>query len=507
MQDIYQLVHVLNSNEKKSFQYFLRCLGKSTEAGKIVENLFTFLSKRKKCPGKDAALKALRIKKDNHLNVLSFRLKQKLFDFLILENNIEKLKSKDPVNYYSIKQRKKLTQLNFLIRNKGTLKLIETELNSLINDSIKYEIYGVAIDALQLKKQLYIRKRGLKDISSINNKLLLLRETEKYINYAIDFQTYFLTKNEKLNFENSDANKRALEGIIYELKNASENYPSAFLKYFINLFEYYYFTINESYFLARETCLENLELIKKSKSLNTWQRIGSAYIDLYTVDINIREYKKALNNINTALTYFPKYSLNYFITSETKLKVLCYQKKFAQALKQVSLLNEIISNNDILQKNKIIFYKTFILFLKKQFKKANEEIISIKKLNVDKNGMDIYLKLIQICINIALNKFDFAVKLTENTEKYYKRYHAKKFKNERIKKLLKLFKLLSKQDFNNIIVTNAIKKSLTELSIEKNISWEPLTPEVYPLDIWITDHLRLNLKFDAKSLATISTVT
>lgn len=494
MNELQQLIHSLEVSEKKSLQYFIKCLGVSSNSGEKLIQLLHIYSKLNTAPSKDYLVKKLAVKDKSTLNVLVFRLKQKIFDFIILENNLEKHKQQDTLSYTSIKLRKKLTQLNYLIRNKGTLKILESELNSLINESIKYEIYNIAIDAMQLKKQLYIRKKGLKEFHKINHQIDILREKEKNLNNAIDFQTYFVARNEiKNNLSNTELNKELRDKII-ELNDAYIKNSSALLNYFIKIFENYYYTINENYETAREVCLENLTLIQKSPSLLNNQRIGSTYINLYTIDVNLKEYTRALNNIKAALDYFPKYSLNYFKTIETKMMVNCYLQKYSSALNDIKDLNKLTTSKYAFQFEKLNYYKVYILFHKKEYIKANKVLNNGINLPIDREGKDIYLRLVQICIFISLNKFLLAVDHTDNLLRHYKRFHSKKDKNERLNKLVLLFKYLSIQDFTEIKINDTLSKIFNSLLHEKKSKWEPLSPELFPIDEWIIKYYHLDLK-------------
>jgi hypothetical protein len=496
MNELQELIHSLDASEKKSLHYFLKCLGAKANSEKKLIQLFNIFSKLKTNPSSNYLIKKLDLKDNNSLNVLKFRLKQKIFDLIILDNNIEKHKLQDNLNFKSVKLRKKLTQLNYIIRNKGTLKLIESELNSLINESIKYEIYSIAIDALELKKNLYVRKKGLKEFHKINNQINVLIQKEKNFTNALDFQTYFVASLELKNNLTDNEIINELKEKIIELNDALEKYPSAFLKFLIKIFENYYFTINENFETAREVCLENLNLIKKSPSLLNNQRIGSAYIDLYTIDVNLKEYKRALNNIKSALKYFPKYSLNYYKTIETKMMVNCYLKQYKNALNEIKNLSKLSSPKYAPQYEKLNYYKVYVLFLKKEYTKANTILNYGINLPIDKEGNDIYLRLIHICVLISLNKIIQAIEQTNNLIRHYNRFHSKKNKNERINNLVSLFKYLSKQDFTEIKLNEKLEKTFNSLLHDKASKWAPLSPELYPIDKWVIGYYQLNLSFE-----------
>lgn len=493
MNDLQQLIHSLQVSEKKSLQYFIKCLGSSSNSGEKLIELFHTLSKLNTAPSSDYLIKKLKLKDKSVLNVLAFRLKQKIFDFIILDNNLERYKQLDILNYTSIKLRKKLTQLNYLIRNKGTLKLLESELNSLINESIKQEIYSVAIDALQLKKQLFTRKKGIKEYLKVSHQLDILKEKEKNINNAIDFQTYFIARYEIKNTTTKNEINKELEEKLIELNESYLKHPSPLMKYLINFLENYYFTINENYLAAREVSLENLTLIQKSPSLLNKQKLGATYINLYTIDINLKEYKRAYNNIKAALQYFPKFSLNYYKTIESKMMVNCYLEKTGSALNDLKLLGTLTNSSYPVEFEKLKYYKAFILFHSKEYTKANRIINTGINMPIDKDGKDIYLRLIQICVLVSLNKLLLAVQHTDNLIRHYKRFHSKKNKNERLSKLVLLFKYLSNQDFTDIKLNEPLKKVIQTLSHDKKSMWEPLSPELYPIDKWVIEHYQLTL--------------
>lgn len=493
MNELQQLIHTLDVSEKKSLHYFIKCLGSKSNSGLKLFNLFQILLKLNTAPSAEYLIKKLALKDKASLNVLTFRLKHKIYDFLILDNNLEKTKQLDKLNYTSLRLRKKLTQLNYLIRNKGTIKLLESELNSLINESIKYEVYNIAIDALQFKKQIFTRKKGLKEFFKINQQIEILKEKEKNINNAIDFQLYFVAQNEtKNNLSFTEKNKLLTEKII-ELNEAHKKNPSNFLKYFIHILENYYYIINENYNTAREVCLENLKLIINSASLFNKQRIGATYIDLFTIDINLKEYKRAMNNINYALKYFPKYSLNYYKTIESKMMVNCYLKKYKSALNDIKELNKLSSIKFPVQFEKLKYYQASVLFQNNELSKANKITASGINLPINEDGMEVYLRLLQICIFISLKKLILAIQHTENLLRHYKRYYSNKYKNERLSNLVLLFKNLSKQDFTDIELNEKLNKIFNVLLNDKKCRWEPLSPELFPIDEWIINYYQLKL--------------
>lgn len=490
MNDLFQIIQTLNSSEKKSLHYFLKCTGNQPKSNIKVAELFKILDYRKKAPKSEEIIKKLSLKDKNTLNVYKYRLKQKIFDFLILENNIERIKREDKLNYTSIKLRKKVAQFNYLLRNKGTLGLLESELNTLINESIRYEIYNVAIDALHIKKQLYTRRKGLKEYFKIVNKLETLNHTLKIINKGFDFQNYFLAK---LEIKNNQIEKELiieLRNLLFELNNDSKLYPSALIKYFIYKFENYYYTLTEDFNTAREVCIANLSLIQKSPSLLNQQRIGTTYIDIYTNDINLKEYKRALNNIKFALKYFPKQSFNYYKTIETRFMVNCYLRKFTNALIDLKNLKKLITNKDVIQQNSIMYYQAYMYFIKNDYKKAN--LLLNKKINLteDIDRKDVYFKFLQILLNIALDKKILAIQQCENLERYLKRKPLNE-NQKRAKLLYKLLKNLANQNFSDIILNKTLIKILSPLKTENKLKWQPLSPELFPMDDWLINYFKL----------------
>lgn len=490
MNDLFQIIQTLNSSEKKSLHYFLKCTGTQPKINIKIAELYKLLDSRKKAPKPEDIIKKSSLKDKNTLNVYKYRLKQKIFDFLILENNIERIKREDKLNYTSIKLRKRVAQFNYLLRNKGTLHLLESELNALINESIRYEIYNVAIDALHIKKQLYTRRKGLKEYFKISNNIETIQKTHNIINKGFDFQNYFLAKLEIKNNQIEKELINELRNILFELNEQLNNYSSPFIKYLINIFENYYYTLTEDYNTAREVCIANLSLIQKSPSLLNQQRIGTTYIDIYTNDINLREYKRALNNIKFALKYFPKQSFNYYKTIETRFMVNCYLKKFSNALLDLKSLEKLITNKDVIQQNSILYYHAYMYFIKNDFKKAN--LLLNKKINLteDIERKDVYFKFLQILLNLALDKRILAIQQCENLERYLKRKPLNE-NQKRAKLLFKLLKNLANQNFSDITINKTLIKILTPLNTENKLKWQPLSPELYPIDEWLINYFKL----------------
>ncbi|MFN4235473.1 MAG: hypothetical protein ACK4IK_11790 [Bacteroidia bacterium] len=490
MNDLYQIIHTLNSSEKKSLHYFLKCTGTQPKSNIKVAELYKILENRKKAPTPEELIKKLKLKDKNTLNVYKYRLKQKILDFIILENNIERIKSEDKLNYFGVKLRKKIAQFNYLFRNKGTLRILECELNTLINECIKYEIYNIAIDALIIKKQLYTRRKGLKEYYKTSKKIDLLQQTLNVINKGFDFQNYFLAQLEIKNNQREKELIIELRNILFELNKDVNQFPSALIKYLIYKFENYYYTLNEDFNTAREVCIANLSLIQKSPSLLNQQRIGTTYIDIYTNDINLKEYKRALNNIKFALKYFPKQSFNYYKTIETRFMVNCYLKKFSNASIDLKHLEKLITNKDVVQQNSILYYKAYMYFIKNDFKKAN--LLLNKKINLteDIERKDVYFKFLQILLNLALDKKILAIQQCENLERYLKRKPLNE-NQKRTKLLFKLLKNLANQNFSDITLNKTLIKILYPLKSENKLKWQPLSPELCPIDDWLINYFKL----------------
>jgi hypothetical protein len=178
------------------------------------------------------------------------------------------------------------------------------------------------------------------------------------------------------------------------------------------------------------------------------------------------------------------------------MMVNCYLKQYNNALNEIKNLSKLSSPKYAPQYEKLNYYKVYVLFLKKEYTKGNTILNYGINLPIDKEGNDIYLRLIHICVLISLNKIIQAIEQTNNLLRHYNRFHSKKNKNERIKNLVSLFKYLSKQDFTEIKLNEKLEKTLNSLLHDKASKWAPLSPELYPIDKWVIDYYQLNLSFE-----------
>lgn len=493
MKEIYQLVQSLENREKKTTENYLHCFSKQDNSNSSLTRLFLILSKRKRCPSNEEMVEKLHLKDKQALFYLNYRLKHKILEAAIIDINIERLKIIDELDYLNIKLRKRLAQINFLVRTKGTLSIVRTELDNLIKEALKYELYPIVIEGYSLKKQLFIKKAAYANFLKINSLINTYSNAEDAIRRAIDFHICFVTESNLQEAFKDREKRKLLEDILFESNKELDNFYSPTLHYYIKLFEFYYFTIKGEYARARETCLERLTLLKKYVSINRKQRIGNAYIHLYDTDINMKEYKRALNNIHHSLKYFPKYSYNALVAHETKFKVLFYLKRYTAALNLLEKIKNTNTSNDKIINHKIIYHKSFIYFVKGDYAKTLSLLNQPLELNKDKSNYELLIRIITICSYMALKKYDNALlklnNLTQNIQKNRK-YQV----TERYKKIILLLKNILNQESSNIKVNSTIRKNILQLKEDSNTQWEPLSPELFPIDNWIIDHCNLNLK-------------
>jgi tetratricopeptide (TPR) repeat protein len=490
MKEIYQLVQSLENREKKTTESYLHCFSKQDNSNSSLTRLFLILSKRKRCPSNEEMVEKLQLKDKQALFYLNYRLKHKIFEAAVIDINIERLKSIDELNYVSIKLRKRLSQINFLVRTKGTLAIVKTELDNLIKEALKYELYPIVIEGYSLKKQLYIKKAAYANFLKINNLINTYSNAENAIKHAIDFHICFVAESNLEETFKDKEKRKLLEDIIFESNKQLDNFYSPTLHYYIKLFEFYYFTIKEEYTTARETCLERLKLLKKHVSINRKQRIGNAYIHLYNTDINMKEYTRALNNIHHSIKYFPKYSYNAFVAHETKFKVLFYLKRYTAASHLLEKIKNTNTNNDKFINHKIIYHKSFIYFIKGNYTQAISLLNQPLELNKDKSGHEIFIRIISVCCYLALKKYDKALwqlnNLIQNIQKT-KKYHV----TERNKKIILLLKNILKQETPDIKLNTPLRKIILQLTENSNTQWEPLSPELFPIDEWLIQHFSI----------------
>jgi hypothetical protein len=139
----------------------------------------------------------------------------------------------------------------------------------------------------------------------------------------------------------------------------------------------------------------------------------------------------------------------------------------------------------VYHKSKFIYYEACVLFATNQFKPALQLLSKSLKIEKDKAGWNIGIRVLMAMVFIELNKIGEASTCIATLRKHIERISKRKEIKERDLLILKLLRELEKDGFKRNEKNKTAAKLFAELSDKnKPTAWNYYTPELIPFHEW-----------------------
>lgn len=423
--------------------------------------------------------------KENYgaFNKLVNRLQERIADVMLLDQNLER-DTYTARNKAIFKMRKKLLQADLLFL-RGITDELESMYNSVINEAKEFEVYDTCVYAL-LSKKRYISVRAKKSkMVLIDGEIQYFNKVQQEVSQAqLEYQQIL----NKMNFAfNSTEYEAELYNAISYLGGVV-NFTSS------KLVEYsYLFLLNEKHQIknelqeSKDVLEKQLNLVHASKSVYTPGRIGSVLINLSNINILLGNYSEAIINAKESARYFGNSVFNYSLSREYEALGEYHNGSIDKAR---MIFYELWSSKSAagldLMRSRWSYYLACISFQQGTYQDSISFLQEMKELEKDKEGFNLYRRLLLLMNRISLGETDAVELQLQNMERQVKRVQKMKHVRPRILVLTRLFLKLINENYNFTRMIDSRKSAFSQLlSNDPDYKWYIKSPELFPLHDWM----------------------
>ncbi len=474
-----QIVRVLKPGEIRLIRNFYK-VQPNGEVKRRLE-LFELVKSGKVSTDVEAAKAIYKSEPNSAYSHLKNRLQKDILNILLLKEGSKKYETKYAQAVFDC--RRMLIEGQILIE-RGAYRAGEAVLLKANELATEYELFAeiLLINDL-LRTTVGIRKGEqayLAFESEIGNSLNKLGKylVVKDYYYRLGVLGQFSKNIEK---SSRDYAKTALE----EAKQHYLETQSPLVGYFYNYLGIFYGQLYQDYPLAYQYAVEYLKLVENNPSISSETRIGTANLQLASIQINQGNYHEAVDYANTAQQKFIKGLFNELQAIEVLFIATFHKKEYRQAEK----LMEVAVAHPKFKANKQIpakwdYYKANLLFVNGQYNDAAVMLVRETELTKDKAGWLMGHRILELMCAIEqgdLEVFDYRA---ESFKKLLQRQ-----KEENIERPRLILKVLG----TYIKMGGDIKKTLADESTnlallregQNEYAWDPMGFELIRFDEWL----------------------
>lgn len=486
MENLQLLIKSLNKSEKKMVRNFLTYYSNAGKKDTLSLDLFKMLGNRKKnVSNKEASVFLFGNDQKNRIRVLKSRMKSKIFDALTTEIVLENQKYDTNIKV-SIMLKKKLVQFQTLLyAKKGNMKMLSDLLDGVIEKAVKYELYRILIEGLNIKKHLIGFRKGVQEYelyetqekNAIDAQKGLTEIVNYYYKTLLMYRTGNVSKRERLKY---------MSNAIKDGEKILKHTSSKSIEYYLNIIKYAYFDEAGNYSEANLILQQQLLLIKNSKAVYRKNRLGATYDYLCQTNIRLGNYEVAAAYAIKGKGCFKLGELNFAVAQELEFRSLLYDKDLPAAKKIINNMRKQYKDSE--DTHRIATHNFFLAnwhFANKDFKKSNRILIKPFDFKGDITGWEFNSKILSIMAAIEQNKIEIAYTRYDGLHRYFvKNRAANKLLSSRNKIILKLIAQWLGYGGNKSIAKMKNSPLIEKLMTPKN-EWDPLGSELIPFHQWI----------------------
>jgi len=459
----------------------------NTNAPSQMLRLFKFILK---APDKEfnKAKKAISPKNTTKsFNQLVKRTLDRILESLILDINIQRGDIYSPVFQYRFKIRKLIMQASIL-QGRGLSSFSLKNFNWIIKSSRKYELYDELIETLYLKQAVVFNRDGQKAYDEIAKEINYYEACRNLLRESKDLYRSFYARvsfqaNAKKLVSELKSNLERLEIKNRELKSANVNL-------YIYPLKMESATLKRDFDSGLDIGLRFIELLKTNPSIYSKIRIGIYYSNLADNEISAFRFSSAQMFAGYAIEYLKdRTTINNLIAIEHNALGYFFEGKFEESLKSIdSVMSESIIDRYKIHKTKLFYFKAMAYFALEDYKKAYLLLNNLPDLEKDKEGWNIWIRIMRILCSIEQRRIELIDYDLESFRKYFQRLEKKSEIIERDKVILKLLVELEKKDFNYEAIgnTESFKSELKKIhALNGKLTWKPNSPELIIFDVWV----------------------
>lgn len=358
---------------------------------------------------------------DNTFRVTKSRLKRMLENVLL---NDKSLSAYDAAFINAkLQARKKLMQGEILL-GRGAYEASKNLLFQVISTAKKYQLHE---EWFQAELLLY-RKDGIrstvKEFEKRTEHLLAQNEQHAGINEALilHYSLSNVLQNRSITTERQKHIQKQIKR-IHEIAQATEH---ALVWQIYYLSENYYQQAQGAYEAALTYCQRYFDLLNHEKSLYSKQKEAGAYVQMAEISVMLAQLDKAQEFVHKALAVYSKDEMNYLVSLQLAFRIAFYLQQYDEAIRHVeaALAHAQFHTSKVLAA-RWHYYHACLLFKQQQFQEAYLKLNDTTPLLADKQGMNLYIRLLEIMIMYELGHHDLIETKILNMRQFIKRTQQK----------------------------------------------------------------------------------
>ncbi len=483
---INDFIQSLNAEETKIVnEYFDRLYSGENK----IKKLFEILTADRNRKYTDKELSVLLKNDEGAIRVLKSRLFNCVKEALVQDSHFENesVFSERERLVFILKKRILLLKSLYRNQNQGRIGTINLLLKDCIQLAKKNQIYDILSEALILKKHMTGIRHGFESYDAITKEIEFYTFCFKTIHDANDIY-FHITLNDA--FVSSLTKKEKYEFLFRSIQKMEADYKktrSEEISYFLQQVRMALYEHEKKFYHAFNCCKKLLSKVEKSPILHNKARVGFMISNLSYFRILQGNYKDSLTYAKKALSFHHSNSLHFLIIKEQEFYGHFYSNDFKNAIKSLEeMLQHSLVDTGEYRKSKFTFYKACILFKVKDFKSSIQILTKSLKIEQDKAGWNIFLRILIIMIHIELAKFREASVSISALRKHMERNGKTKEISPRDNLIFKLLRELEKDHFKRNEKNKTAMKLLNDLSDKnKPTAWNHFTPEMIPFHEWV----------------------
>lgn len=420
---------------------------------------------------------------DDSFNKLIRRTTDRIQESLIIDVNIRRKGAYNDVFRMKFFIRKQLIEGQILM-GRGLKERPLHLFDNSIRYAKKYELYDELLEALYFKQILSSNIIGIRDFKRIDSKIEFYENCRTLLRKARHTRNLYDIGN--FSKSNTKSVSKSFETKVEKLKQYYEETGSA------NILSYYYLLkieIERSKNNNREVAhlvRDFIELLKVSPAIFSNERIAYLSSELASTELTLLKFETALEEVDNSFNWMKNKGLMYVISCIRRLNILMLLCEFEKIKNEVDRLTKL----PVVKKHPyhfaiITYYKAICDFGLSNFKETFNTISDKIEIEKDKEGWNVWIRIMRILCSIELLKLNMIDYDVESFRKYIQRVDKQYTVRERDKLVLVVLIELDKQSYDFEATAIEKEEELTKLrSTNKKYAWNPDSPELILFHEW-----------------------
>lgn len=422
--------------------------------------------------------------KDTYLKLM-FRLKEKVFESLILDIN---LKRKGIYSDPWVKQQqiRKNLIIADLLTTRGLTEEALTLVNKSIKEGLKYELYTEMTQFLSYKFNILLRSKQFEQAEKVEKEYLkysAYAEIQSKANYYFYTVTFGMDKKpdpEKL--------VTTLQEKIADLESYKDIQKVVIAYLYLVLMKIQLEEIRGNYMTIIELANESLALLARTPTIAKKARYANTYLQLYSASMHLSNYNEAFGYLAMAKNYINQNSKNLLETLEYSMYAMFYAERFEDCMdinKECYKLAKRLTGPDDPVFSKLDLEKAYIQFAMGNYQDCLLTLIQTRDTRKTSPSVNYCNRLLQIMAKIETKDYDSAENLIENFRKYLELLQKQKKTTRREHLIFRSLLNLYRNEFHFDPPDERQKKMLEQLSsTDLPVQWKYFTAELHPYHVW-----------------------